>query len=171
MQSRLFLVGFMGAGKSTMGPLLAGRLRWDFVDLDEKIEHDQNRTIREIFETEGEPGFRRIETQALTQLEGRKHCVVALGGGAFVEQVNRLVVARLGVSVFLDCRLDVILARCPADGTRPLLQTPALVEQLYESRLPLYRKCDVCINVSDLTPDEASEAILLAVGTTVKRQS
>ena len=123
-KDKIFLVGFMGSGKSTVGPLVAAKLGWEFVDLDQEIEREQGRPIREIFDRQGEPEFRRIETKHLRSLENRASCVVALGGGAFVQEVNRPIVTELGVSVFLDCRLEVIRARCPADGTRPLFERP-----------------------------------------------
>lgn len=161
------MVGFMGSGKSTVGPLLAGTLGWSFVDLDQEIEREKGCAIREIFERDGELEFRKIETQVLRQLETREPCIVALGGGAFAWEENRPIVSQLGVSIFLDCRLDVILARCPADGSRPLFQTMAGVRELYEFRLPSYRMCDIRVDVSDLTPGESAKAILHALGTTV----
>jgi shikimate kinase len=159
-KSRIFLVGFMGAGKSTVGPMLASHLAWDFIDLDQQIEKEHGRTIRQFFEMEGEPQFRRKETEALLKLAARRRCVIALGGGAFVQAANRPILSELGVSVFLDCDLEIILARCSIDGTRPLLQTPDQVKRLLESRLSSYRQCDVCINVSQLTPEQIAKAIL-----------
>ena len=153
----------MGSGKSTVGPLVAARLGWDFIDLDREIEREQGRSIREIFEREGEPEFRRIEARHLQSLEKRNACVVALGGGAFVEEMNRPIVTKLGVSVFLDCRLEVIQTRCPADGTRPLFETPERVKDLYLARHSLYRKSDFSIDVSDIDPIQAAELILRKV--------
>ena len=105
-KDRIFLVGFMGSGKSTVGPLVAAKLGWDFIDLDRQIEREQGRPIREIFEHQGEPEFRRIEMNHLRSLKDRAACVVALGGGTFVQEANRPIVTELGVSVFLDCRLE-----------------------------------------------------------------
>jgi len=162
-KDKIFLVGFMGSGKSTVGPLVAAKLGWDFIDLDRQIEREQGKSIREIFEHEGEPEFRRIEMNHLRSLKDRAACVVALGGGAFVQEANRPIVTELGVSVFLDCRLEVIQARCPADGTRPLLETPELVKDLYTVRYPLYRKSDFSIDVSDIEPAQAADLILQKV--------
>lgn len=153
----------MGSGKSTIGPLLAAKLGWDFIDLDQEIEREQALSIREIFEQRGELAFRRIETNYLRSLKDRGACVVALGGGAFVQESNRPIVTELGVSVFLDCRLDVIQARCPADGTRPLFQTPELVRKLYMSRYPVYRTSDFSIDVSDIDPAQAADLIIQKV--------
>ena len=85
-RDKIFLVGFMGSGKSTVGPLVAARLGWDFIDLDRQIEREQGKLIREIFEQDGEPAFRRIEACHLRSLKDRAACVVALGGGAFVQE-------------------------------------------------------------------------------------
>jgi shikimate kinase len=159
-KSRIFLVGFMGSGKSTVGPLLAKTLGWDFVDLDDTIENHQGKPIRQIFHDDGESAFRTIETTTLKQVATSARVVIALGGGAFVQEVNRTLISRLGVSVFLDCRLEVILARCPADGSRPLLQSGERVHALYAERLPVYRQCDVCLDVSDLTTAEVVKSIL-----------
>ncbi len=146
-----------------MGPLVAARLGWDFIDLDREIEREQGRSIREIFDHDGEPEFRRIEMNRLRSLKDRAACVVALGGGAFVEGVNRAIVTELGVSVFLDCRLEVIQARCSADGTRPLFETPERVRELYTLRHPLYRQSDFSIDVSDINPAQAANLILQKV--------
>ena len=162
-RDKIFLVGFMGSGKSTVGPLVAAKLGWDFIDLDRQIEREQGKPIREIFEQDGEPAFRRIEGRHLRSLKDRAACVVALGGGAFVQEGNRPIVADLGVSVFLDCRLEVILARCPADGNRPLFATPERVRDLYAVRRPFYRMSDFSVDASDIEPAQVSEIILRKV--------
>ena len=162
-RDKIFLVGFMGSGKSTVGPLVAAKLGWDFIDLDQQIEREQGKPIREIFEQDGEPAFRRIEGRHLRSLKDRAACVVALGGGAFVQEGNRPVVAELGVSVFLDCRLEVIQARCPADGNRPLFATPELVSGLYAARQPFYQMSDFSVDASDIEPAQVADLILQKV--------
>ena len=162
-RDKIFLVGFMGSGKSTVGQLVAAKLGWDFIDLDRQIEREQGKPIREIFEQDGEPAFRRIEGRHLRSLKDRAACVVALGGGAFVQEGNRPIVAELGVSVFLDCRLEVILARCPADGNRPLFATPELVRDLYAVRRPFYRMSDFSVDASDIEPAQVAQIILQKV--------
>jgi shikimate kinase len=156
----IFLVGFMGAGKSTIGPLLAHLLKWNFIDLDQEIEKGENRSISQIFQENGESYFRQLETQALQTLRAKGPSVVALGGGAFVEEVNRLLICQLGYSVFLDCPLEVIVARCPKDGTRPLLQSSGDLETLYTSRLPYYQKCDFRVDVSSQSPEQITKIIM-----------
>jgi shikimate kinase len=153
----------MGSGKSTVGPLVAAKLGWEFVDLDRQIEREQGKPIREIFEQQGEPEFRRIETRHLRSLKDRTACVVALGGGAFVQEANRPIVAELGVSVFLDCRLEVIRERCPADGNRPLLASPELVADLYAGRQPFYRMSDFSVDASDIEPAQVADLVLQKV--------
>ncbi len=162
-RDRVFLVGFMGSGKSTVGPLLAKRLGWPFLDLDSLIEDSFGGPIHRIFARRGEPFFRRMESDALRKLGRWKNCVAALGGGAFVEPGNRLQVSRLGLSVFLDLSLEGVLERCPPDGTRPLLKDPASVQELYSSRLPLYRLSDFEVDAS-LPPDTIVSAILEKTG-------
>ena len=162
-KDKIFLVGFMGSGKSTVGPLLAARLGWDFMDLDRQIEREQGKPIREIFELQGEPEFRRIEARHLQSLKERAACVVALGGGAFVQAANRPIVAELGVSVFLDCRLEVIRARCPANGNRPLFAAPEQVKDLYAFRQPFYRMSDFSVDASDIEPAQVADLILQKV--------
>ncbi len=147
-------MGFMGAGKSTIGPLLSARLGWAFVDLDQEIERRSGNLIRTIFEVHGETYFRSMEKTALERLKDRKNCVVALGGGTFVAEENRLLVRELGWSVFLDCPLELLLTRCLPDGTRPLFQDYPKIEALYQSRLPFYQTTDFRIDVSNRTPEE-----------------
>jgi len=149
----------MGSGKSTVGPLLAAKLNWSFIDLDKEIEKLRGESIREIFEKRGELFFRRLETEALTRLRGCAQCVVALGGGAYCEGTNRSLIRELGVSVFLDCPLDMILSRCSLAGERPLFRNKTTIRELYQSRLPHYRESDFQINVSKLSPEGIAELI------------
>ncbi len=149
----------MGVGKSTVGVLLATRLGWEFIDLDEEIEKTHNQTIREIFERQGELQFRQMETEALQNLKGRVRCVVALGGGAFAQENNRNLIRHLGYSVFLDCSLEIILNRCLIDGTRPLFKNRTQVQELFAVRLAHYQTCDFRIEISNLTPESIVDRI------------
>ncbi len=158
-RDRVFLVGFMGSGKSTVGPLLAKRLGWPFLDLDSMIEASFGGPIHRIFSERGEPFFRQMESNALRNLEQWNYCVAALGGGAFADPGNRLQISKLGLSVFLDLPLEGVLERCPPDGTRPLLKDPASARELYASRLPLYRLSDFEVDAT-LPPDTIVSAIL-----------
>jgi shikimate kinase len=150
----VFLVGFMGSGKNTVGQELARRLAWDFVDLDASIEAREGRSIPEIFRQHGEPAFRSAETSALRDLTNdlMRDSVVALGGGAFVAETNRDLL-RSWPSVFLDAPVSELWQRClkheVADGSRrPLRNDPEQFAQLYEQRLPFYRQAALMVQTS-----------------------
>lgn len=160
----IYLVGFMGCGKSTVGTLLADELGWSFADLDEDIETAAGRRIPEIFEACGEAEFRRMEYEALrtrvkTVQTGRP-LVLSLGGGAFVEERNCGVVSDNGVSVWLDAPLDLIRLRIAGQDHRPLARDAARFESLYHSRRPSYGKADYRIDVEGDDPRRVVEAIL-----------
>src|SRR5262245_28837928 len=109
---RIFVVGFMGAGKSTVGRALAQRLGWPFVDLDDEIESAEHAKISDIFAERGEPEFRRIETEALRRLlNSPDSAVIALGGGAFTVAANRELIRDHGPTIWLDCPFEVVQRR------------------------------------------------------------
>src|SRR5688572_10021539 len=131
-QRAVFLVGFMGAGKTAVGQALAKQLDLRFIDLDEQIERHAKRSIADIFETSGEAAFRKLETdklsEVLQQLSRGRPAVVALGGGAFVQRENVEKLRQAGARVvFLDAPLEELLRRCHARGepSRPLLESDA----------------------------------------------
>ena len=145
----IVLVGFMGCGKTTVARLLAERLGWTFVDLDEQIESRSGMPIAQIFEREGEPKFRELEHEALLEhlelaRQGRAR-VVALGGGAFVEQRNRDALNLGGISIWLDCPVEQLWQRVSGDSGRPLARQREEFERLYQQRLPYYQKADFTI--------------------------
>src|SRR5262245_4177165 len=129
---RIFLVGFMGAGKTTVGRVLAQLLQHRFFDLDEIIEKDAGKSVRQIFTEDGELEFRRVEKKALESLQGTWDAVVALGGGAYAAEENRRLVRELGTAVWLECPLEVCMARLAGDESRPLLRTEQEMAQLME---------------------------------------
>lgn len=136
----IFLVGPMGAGKTTLGKLLAKHLKREFVDCDWYIANQAGIDIPWIFAKEGEAGFRQRETQALNALVDTPNAVIATGGGAVVRAENRELLKR-GLVIFLDANVDTQLARTKKDTGRPLLQTDnpkATLEKLYHDRKPLY---------------------------------
>src|SRR3981081_4517221 len=147
----VFLVGFMASGKSSVGQELARRLDWDFVDLDARIESRERQTVPEIFRDRGEPGFRIAETNALRDLLTeplKRNRVVALGGGAFVQERNRELL-RQWPSVFLEAPAAELWQRGLTDGVgRPLREDPEQFAKLYEERLPLYRQASVVIETT-----------------------
>jgi shikimate kinase len=152
MEARaVFLVGFMASGKSSVGRELARRLKWDFVDLDARIEAREGRTIPEIFRERGEAGFRMAEESALRDLlaeSPERNRVVALGGGAFAQASNRELL-RDWPSVFLEASTDELWRRSLTDGIeRPLRADPAQFAQLHAKRLPFYRQARVAIETT-----------------------
>lgn len=146
----LYLVGFMCAGKSTVGGALADELGWCFVDVDSDIETQERATIAEIFRKRGEEQFRKLECDVIrrhvARIEAGDPCVMALGGGAFVQARNWELIQNNGVTVWLDCELETVRRRLNGDETRPLAQGDAL-ERLFADRRPLYARADFRIEV------------------------
>ncbi len=160
----IYLVGFMGSGKSTVGRLLADRLGWNFVDLDEEIEAQQRMRIGEIFDRYGEAYFRRLEHEALRRhvraIQRGEPTVLALGGGAFAQPENYALIEENGISIWLDCPLEVARRRIEQDTNRPLARDPAKFEQLYHARRASYARADYRIEVTGEDPEQIVEAIL-----------
>ncbi len=143
----VILVGFMGAGKTTIGRELGRLLGWKFVDLDDLIVTNARKSVVQIFQEEGEASFRQHEKRALAAILGEasdRSTVIALGGGAFVQPDNTDVISRSGIpSVFLDAEIDTLLLRCRAERkVRPLAQNENQFRQLYEERRSAYMKAD-----------------------------
>jgi shikimate kinase len=178
---RLVLTGFMGAGKSTVGRLLAERLGWEFLDLDVLVESRSGLTVPEIFATRGEAHFRRLETQELAAALGRGNIVLALGGGAPESLTNRLLLEQTPATetVFLDASFATLFDRCmlqalnappvttaiatQPDQLRPLLADPANAEARFVARRPIYRRlARLAVDTSALSTEETVDAILSA---------
>ena len=136
---KLYLVGFMGAGKSSVARALGRRLDWKVEDIDERIERAERRDIPTIFRDNGEPYFRAREREALVGLLPERGMVVASGGGTFMDPANRELMLRDGAVVWLDAPFPTILGRVPRDGRRPLAADRTGMEQLYNQRLAAYR--------------------------------
>lgn len=149
----IFLVGFMGSGKSTVGRTLAEELGWDFADLDQDIEQREGMPISQIFDSRGEAEFRQAETAALRErvrsVEGGRPCVIALGGGAFLSEENFQMVSNNGVTVWLDCSLATVERRLAGCGHRPLARDPEKLRELFAVRRAGYERADYCIAVED----------------------
>lgn len=161
----IYLVGFMGSGKTTVGRGVADELGWSFYDVDCEIERREKKPIAEIFATAGEARFREIESMILERLVSRVQsghpCVVATGGGAFVQPHNWNIVENNGVTVWLDCSLDVIEKRLGIeDKTRPLATDRKHMRELFELRLPLYARADYRVNADCSDPSEVLHRIL-----------
>jgi shikimate kinase len=156
----IFLIGFMGAGKSTTGRALARLLAWDFIDLDDLIVDAERRSIPEIFRQEGEAYFRRVEVDLLKSLRGRSRLVVGCGGGTYAQAATRDLIDAMGRAVWLQVPLVQALARCEGGPARPLLKDAAQAEALYVARLPAYRSAPLRVEVEGLTPEQVAERIM-----------
>ncbi|GIW88609.1 MAG: shikimate kinase [Isosphaeraceae bacterium] len=167
-EAGLVLIGYRGAGKSTLGPRLAARLGRPFLDLDREIEHSAGRTIAEIFAVEGEPAFRDLEAKVLEALASeRPGCVLATGGGAVLRSSNRRVLRGYGLVVWLRAEPGTLTARLAADpGDRPSLTGLSLAEEVgrvVAEREPIYRQLsDFEIETDRVTPEEACDRIAAA---------
>ena len=161
----LFLVGFMGCGKTTVGRLLAQRMAWKFVDLDSLIEKEEGSTIAEIFSRVGEPAFRQRERALLErivseipQAGGR---VVALGGGTFAQPANLELLQRgQAITIWLECPVEELLMRCALVSNRPLFRDETSFRQLHEERLPCYRQATFTVRSGPDDPREVVQQIL-----------
>ena len=161
---RLVLTGFMGAGKSTIGRLLAARLTWTFLDLDAHLEARTNATIPQLFEQQGEARFRRLESTALASALGYSNIVLALGGGTPEELTNRLLLEQTPATftIFLDAPFPTLFDRCMLqDIGRPVLTDPAAAQLRFERRHPLYRRlAGLTIVTANQTPAQTVDALL-----------
>lgn len=152
----IFLVGLMGAGKTSVGKLLARRLGKTFCDCDHEIESATGVRIPVIFEIEGEAGFRARESRMLAELAERRNIVLATGGGAILAEENRRVLGKNGTVVYLRAAPQDLWQRTRHDRNRPLLQTPnplAKLTELYAERDPLYRE------IADLIVDTGNQSV------------
>ncbi|MBD2089404.1 shikimate kinase [Microcoleus sp. FACHB-1515] len=164
--TNLYLIGMMGAGKSTIGRLVAKQTNYRFFDSDTVIERAAGQTVSEIFAQSGESEFRQIETQVLGELASYPRSVIATGGGVVLDRKNWGYLHH-GVVIWLDVPINVLYTRLQGNTTRPLLQTDDLQERLsalYAERSPLYALADVRIPISaeDL-PNRVTQRVLQAV--------
>src|SRR6185436_15828506 len=155
---RIYLTGFMGSGKSTVGLRLAERLGAPFVDLDEEVEQRAGMRVREIFEQHGEPAFRGLEQEALRATAELPDVVVATGGGTVMFEANEQWIRVHGLSVWLNPAFATIVRRIGGLGKqdRPLFRDEAQALALYRERLPAYRRADLTV---DVRPEEQAEEV------------
>ena len=160
----IYVVGFMAAGKTTIGRLLAEEVGWEFADLDDDIEAAAGCQIPEIFADRGEPEFRRIEREALKarvrRIERGAPMVLALGGGAFVEPGNFELVENNGITLWLDCPLEVVKRRVAEAAHRPLARDVERFERLYEDRRTGYGRADFRIEIDSDDPAVTVAAVM-----------
>jgi shikimate kinase len=168
----LILVGYRGSGKTTVGQLVARRLNWRFLDLDEHIARQAGRSIAEIFAAEGEAGFRSLERKTVEGLKKTRHHVIALGGGTLLDPETRPLVKRLGKVVWLRAPAAILWARISQDPhtarSRPDLTAGgglAEVETLLAEREPTYaRAASHTIDTISMSPEEVAEAVEMWFG-------
>jgi len=164
---RVVLTGFMGAGKTTVGRLLAPLLDWQFLDSDAVLIAKQDQSIAELFTQWGEPGFRKHEAQLIFKLLQTRTAVIALGGGAIEHAGTRalLTESKNTLLVYLQAPLEVSLARCerePDAAVRPVLQDQELLRQRFDRRGPLYEAADLVVCTEGRTPKSIAGLIAAA---------
>ncbi|AYG61557.1 shikimate kinase [Rhizobium jaguaris] len=162
----LVLVGLMGAGKSSIGRLVAHQLGIPFVDTDIEIERVSRMTIAELFEAYGEAEFRALETRVIKRLLKGGPRVVSTGGGAFINERTRRHVKRSGLSIWLKADLDVLWDRVSKRDTRPLLKTEnpkQTLENLMNARYPIYAEADLTVLSRDVGKDVMVKEVLAAI--------
>ena len=156
---KVYLWGFMGAGKSTVARALARRLDWRAEDVDAHVERLEQRDIATIFRQAGEAYFRAVERQVLVDLLPQRGVVVATGGGTAGDPANRALMLRDGAVAWLDLPFDRVVERIPPDGRRPLAADRAEMERLYNQRLVAYQQAHARFDVSRAAVDEVVDQI------------
>ena len=170
---KIVLTGFMGAGKSATGKILARKLHLEFIDTDSIIEERAGQSIKEIFQLQGEPFFRSLEKTVVAEVARKDGVVIAVGGGAILDPENRRNLKKNGIVIFLLVSPGEIRKRVAGDASRPLLNISKKVgEGLYSlpkkeaiknlllQRLPLYRKADICVDTDGKTPRAVAQEII-----------
>ncbi len=170
----IYLIGMMGAGKTTVGRLLAQALKYGFLDTDAVITQAAGKTINEIFAESGEAAFRKLESDVLAQVCAHTRLAIATGGGIVMQRENWGYL-RHGLIVWLDVPVDVLYNRLAEDTTRPLLQDADPKEKLRslnESRIPLYSQADLRITVSESeTPGSIAQRVIDKIPSVIKIQN
>jgi shikimate kinase len=167
MEGHIFLTGFMGAGKSRVGAILAARLGRGFVDTDALVEEAAGRPISDIFRESGEEAFRKLEHQAVRRASEMPAAVISLGGGAVTREENWEVIRRSGVCVYLSASPETIFERVSRRGHRPLLaglndqERMARIRAMLSAREPCYRRADLTVeSLQERTPEQTAELVI-----------
>jgi shikimate kinase len=162
MKKNLVLTGFMGAGKSTVGRLLAQRLSLSYVDTDAEIERRAKMSISEIFERHGEAYFRELERRVVEEVSELEGCVIVTGGGVVLNRENISNLRKNGVIVYLHAEPGVVYRRLRNDSSRPLLRVEdplSRIRELMEQRAPYYAEHDYCVDTSELSVEQVVERV------------
>jgi shikimate kinase len=168
---RIYITGFMASGKSTVGPLLAAQLAYEFIDLDARIEAAEGKSIPEIFRVRGEQTFRSVERRELGIVSGKNRIVAATGGGAVTDPGSLAIMRGSGIMVYLEVPLDVLLRRLRGMKGRPMIAYPdgmpldeahlsERITSLLRVRGPLYRQSDIIVDAGLVSPVDTVAAIL-----------
>ncbi len=159
-KDKIYLIGFMASGKSTLARRLGHRLGWRTEDVDERIEAAERLTVAEIFAAHGEPYFRAIEREVVRSLLLPRNVVVATGGGTFGDAENRALINHDGASIWLDVPFEELIDRLPADGRRPLASSREEMQALYDARRAAYQQAHLRLDGSRAPMDELVERVL-----------
>jgi shikimate kinase len=154
----------MGSGKSTVGRILAKKLGWGFVDMDERIEERTGRRVAEIFREEGEAAFRREELAVALELQSAARRVIATGGGAFAQPATREALRASAFTVWLAGDFETLAGRVPADGSRPLAADREIMRRLLGEREPFYRSADLTVDATNAPEAIAGRIVAAAFG-------
>ena len=158
--SRIYLIGFMGSGKTTIGRQLARKLGWKFIDLDREIEQGEKRQVADIFQENGEPYFRSLEKRYLKESSYSSRAVIALGGGTYIDPQNRALADLTGLTVWLKVSFARLADRVKMDGTRPKFDNRDEAERLYQDREPQYALARVHVSTDEGTPESVADEII-----------
>ena len=170
LPSRIYLTGYMGSGKSTIGPILAGRLGYDFVDLDLQVERVAQKPVAAVFEEDGEATFRALEAEVLKETVSRDRLVIATGAGALVNQESLRLAKSAGAVIYLRLAAKALAVRLKGIAIRPILRVPdggvlsesgllARIEMLLAERGPFYEQADLIVEADGLSPEAVVEVI------------
>ncbi len=163
ISKNIYLIGFMGAGKTSVGKILAEKLQLEFCDLDELIEAECGKTISSIFSDHGEAFFRELESKTLRSVSQNGGQIVATGGGVVLRQSNWKIMKEEGITIYLKASPDVLWNRIKNDTSRPLLQVEKpfeKVRELLSLRMPLYEKADIVIETENKSPENIADNII-----------
>ncbi len=167
LQKSIVLVGMMGCGKSAVGSRLAMKLEVPFVDIDYEIEKNEGMPIAEIFKEKGEPHFRNLEKTTISDILSTRICVIATGGGAFINEETRALIKEKARSVYIQADFEVLLERVSRKNTRPLLEggdKAAILRDLMEKRCPIYEKADIMVDSSSGAHNVVVDKIIEGLG-------